>query len=131
VSFINILTTYSRLIWWFHFRFYSLKVNLKGTRIPNFFILKNSEYFINCTSSFLNEDRLSDYEVRTLLRLGIFGVRHMLVSDTDIYDYIKLCHFFKLLSVSTYKCMCCVRCPCLCSYFIGFWFLDCNNINNS
>ena len=34
---------------------------------------------------------------------GMFGVWRVLMSgiDTDTCDYIKLCHFFKLLSVST------------------------------
>jgi hypothetical protein len=38
-------------------------------------------------------------------------------SDTDTYDYIELCYFFKLLScrrVSVCKCM------CLCPYFICY-----------
>ena len=29
-----------------------------------------------------------------------FGVRHVLIADTDTYDYIELCDFFKLLTVS-------------------------------
>lgn len=40
-------------------------------------------------------------------------IRCVLVLDTrhHTYDYLELCHFFKLLSVSA--CPCCVLCPCV------------------
>jgi len=51
-----------------------------------------------------------------LIGLGVSWCRICIVSDIDIYDYIELCHFLKLLSVSMSIC---VRvdvnmCPCLC-----------------
>jgi len=41
------------------------------------------------------------YEAQTLFGLG--------VSDTNIYNYTKLCDFIKLLAVSACQCMCRVR----------------------
>jgi hypothetical protein len=39
-------------------------------------------------------------------------------TDTDTYDYIELCHFFKLLSVSTCQCPYHIQYPCQCLWFI-------------
>jgi hypothetical protein len=47
------------------------------------------------------------YETLTFSR-----IRHR--HDTDIYNYIVLCHFLKLLSMSTCQCPCCMWCLCLC-----------------
>jgi hypothetical protein len=47
-----------------------------------------------------NQRSYITYEVRTLLELGM---SHRM-SNTDTYDYIKLCYFLKLLSVSAYQC---------------------------
>jgi hypothetical protein len=45
-------------------------------------------------------------------------VRHW--HDTDTYSYIKLCHFFKLSSMSIYQYMYCVWYSYRCSCLIGF-----------
>jgi hypothetical protein len=57
------------------------------------------------------------YQARTLFGSGMFvsDTCH----DTDTYDYIEFCYFFKLLSVLT--CLCRVRCPCMCLCFIDIF----------
>ena len=42
------------------------------------------------------------YEARTLLGLGVSRSRTHVVSDTNTYNYTKLCYFLKLLAVSAY-----------------------------
>lgn len=44
------------------------------------------------------------HEAHILLGLGVSRCRICIVSDTKTYDYIDLCHFLKLLSVSTSPC---------------------------
>jgi hypothetical protein len=57
-------------------------------------------HLIESLQSRKNQRSYITYEVRTLLELGM---SHRM-SNTDTYDYIKLCYFLKLLSVSAYQC---------------------------
>jgi len=50
----------------------------------------------------------------------VFCCRTYIVSDTDAYNYIKLCDFLKLLMVSMCQCLCRVRCSCLYLCFIHY-----------
>jgi hypothetical protein len=76
-------------------------------------------YFPPCWTKFNRT-----YEARTFFGLGVsrcrtrvrVGYRHV----TDTYNYIELCHFFKLLSVSTCPC----RVQCLCPCFIDCWSFE-------
>jgi hypothetical protein len=89
---------------------YIFKVDSTRSKIYNYF------------TTIFTSNILDTYEARTLLGLDVsrcrtrvrVGHRH----NTDTYNYIELCHFFKLLSVSTCQCPCRVRCPCLCPCFI-------------
>jgi len=62
------------------------------------------------------------FEVETFFGLGVFeclGVGHVSCRhDTDTYNHIELYDFFKLLTVSTCRCLCRVRCLSL--YFIDY-----------
>jgi hypothetical protein len=61
------------------------------------------------------------YKTVTLFELGVshVGYRH----DTDLYNYIKLCQFFKLLSMSTCQYPFYIRCPYLYQCFIVRWIV--------
>jgi hypothetical protein len=66
-------------------------------------------------SDYLKTCEVVNYEVRTLLGLGVFRCRIRVGVRHETCDYIEFCHYVKLLSVSTCQCLCGVWCPC----FIG------------
>jgi len=64
----------------------------------------------NFKLGFLDLKKTKTSVTPTLLIEGVFGVQH----DTDICDYIQLCHFLKLLPMS----------PCQCQVFMSNVFVS-------
>jgi hypothetical protein len=53
---------------------------------------------------------------------GVFRICHR--HDNDTCNYIELCHFLKILSVSACQYQCWVRSLCLCPCFIGYMYVS-------